>query len=365
MARIDRWIAALLLTGLLSVAGCGDKDKPADKLPHQEKPKQNGGDLPVTPPRPVGDQAVGVDDRDDPAPQVAGIFPKSGSEKAGRWVKRTPVKLYQVSTLDRMVDRVSFYLPYGIDWAADCQYLLANDPTQAVVVQLFHCRDSGDAYGLMSVHSEQSANGEIGQEVRGAGTPKPTLNIWKSNYFLRLYTPLEQNAAFETAMRQLAVAITANLSGEGSKPQLVQIMEGQGLLAGQLHYFRGPDSIASRWINSPPYDAELSHNLKLNSDEQAVLAAYRTPGTDNAPCFMFIAKYSSPSRASEAHRRLVALAKLANTSMGQNLVLGPLRGQYVFGTTTMMEYSRRERAAAAGPPNDQFTLYSIDQRIVR
>ncbi len=354
-------LALLMMAAAPMLAGCSE-DEP-------ENPSANGNDQPVPPPPPIdapADRPVrGVDDRDDPAPQVQGIFPKTGSVLAGQWVKRTPVTYYDAARLNDMVDRVSFYEPYGVDWGADCQYLLGNQASSKLIVELFHCRDSGDAYGLMSVHSDRPAAAGLGQEARGGNGVE--LNIWKGNYFLRLYSPQGQDPAFEAAMRQLAANITSALVGEGAMPQLAQLMESPSLKTGQLHFFRGHDSLASRWVTGMPHDSEMAATLQLQPADQAAMGVYDTPGMSPAtgPTWLFVVKYTTPARASVAHARLTEVARKAETPLGQNLVLGPLVGQYVFGSTTMGEYSRVE-AAARGTGGDQYlTLHDLQNRLGR
>lgn len=355
-----RAIAWILSAGLAVSLASGCKPKAAKTTP---PPSTGGTGTGAGPSLDAGQEAPipqGQDRFDSTAPQVRNLFPRTSD--VGQWVKITPVKFYDADKLDDMSGNVAFFKAYGVDWAADTQYRLGSDKNQALVIELYHCTDSGNAYGLMSVSSDTLADVPLGMESRGGDGVQ--MHIWTGGFYLHIYSPTRQGVTFIRSANELAARIVNGLSKDGTWPALVQRLPGRNRIKESVHYCRGPQSIAGQGLSNVASARALGKALAMESSDEMALAAYRVAGS-REPCVMFIAAFSSSERATAAHNNLLRIQTDANTRLGQSIVVADQVGQYIFGSLDGDAYSLLEaEAKTSAEPVDEFPVIpSIAKRL--
>ncbi len=343
-------LAATLAASWLA-AGCNSDSKPEEQA---DNGKKNDGGAPTDRPVAPAPKLVGRDDFDSKAPQVQGLFPKT----AAPWAKVTEVKFYPADSLADMVDaaNLAYYRPYGVDWAADAQYQHERDERQRLVVKLYHCADSADAYGLMSVASDMAHAAQIGQESRGGIGVH--LHVWSGHYYLYLWSEFQQGRPFIQGMEEMARQIVTRLGGSGAKPALVRVLPTNNQVPESVHYCAGHASTRGRGVSAVIYGRALADALQLGDQDRLVLASYSVPGL-RTNCVFFIARFADPARATQVHASLVTTQSEARNRFGENLLVGGQVNTCVYGTLTAAEYSWLEKSAQAGDPAEFPVLPTI------
>ncbi|MCG3181008.1 MAG: hypothetical protein BIFFINMI_03375 [Phycisphaerae bacterium] len=360
-------VLALVLGGTLS--GCKKDEqpvnKPADKTSDAKTPGgeqrlgSNGGEEPIGP----GETGNAIDQKDDP--DLAGIFPRSG--QVGTWNKVTQASKYtgQAITEVQSADVLPILQDYGVDWVAATQYQLGNDQEQRLIVLLFHCDNSADAYGLMSISSSIPAtlSEQLGQETR-LFDQAVGLSIWTGDYCLRVYSPKRQPPTFRPEMVAMARQIVRNLPGTSGKlpPDLVRMLPNDGLLEGRVHYLRGGDSLSYQYVQQIGMLESFSKVLRMGRNDTVVVAAYRTPGLPDEPTMIFVVRYSNAADAEAAQQRLATLDP--GTEIGREVVpYDRAVGLYVIGTLTGGPYSRLDKTATVDTVNDMPVFPTLARKL--
>lgn len=300
----------------------------------------------ATPSGPLGRDAL--DSKDE---RVAGVFPKTG--EVGTWYKTCEVNVHPgtASDLLRMNVNPAGYLAYGVDWAADAAYQFSPadaDKDKPLFVQLFHCAKPDGAFGLLTVNSSEPSRAKFGPgtEVRGNVVDSADqLFVCKGNYLLCVWSTGTQSDKFTDAMQQMAKAILDKLPpGDVVRPEILKTLPARGLTDSSIRVFRGDEFVRA-------FNPGLAGEALIESDEEMAVAEYQT-ATDRPVVQMFVIRYRSADRAREAGDRLTraqgdarATDKEAVRNFKTTLLVGGVKGAYVFGSLTGDEYGLLERAA--------------------
>ena len=350
MFRTAVAFAAIVAASILMGTGCNKNQQQQEKpkspatveapRPAEPSPTPTGIILPNVPmPTPViAAPKTGSPEADDSADaRVAGLFPKTG--EAGEWKRIEKSALFgrgDLGEVDKPNSEAAFSA-YHVDWAAKTAYQLGDDK---LIVQLFHCEKPADAYGLLTMRSDQASTAKLGSDVEVRNGEPAQLHICKGSDVLSLrpVSARQPSAEFAAAQAKLAQQILAKLpTGPIAKPELVALLPPRKIIDSKIRLYRGDEFLSG-------HNSEFSKVARLESDDELAVADYQL-AADQSPVTMFVARYSSETKAKDAYDRLHK-SELNPSSNGfaVNLLVGGLKGSYVYGSLTGEAYGLMERA---------------------
>ncbi len=154
------------------------------------------------------------------------------------------------------------YLRYAFRQVLVRRFAKPGEPD--IEVSLFDMGSSEDAFGIFSFEQEGDDLG-IGQ---GSEYAAGLLRFWKGRFFVCVLTERETPAA-RGAVAALAREIAHRIQPAGAKPQIVNLLPRQGLLANSIRYFHEHSCLNYHYFVS---DQNI---LDLSERTQAVIAQYQ------------------------------------------------------------------------------------------
>jgi hypothetical protein len=207
------------------------------------------------------------------------LFP-SADALAG-WTADGVVALFDSENLYDLVDgQADAYFVYEFERAAVQNYRNAEGATLRVT--LWQLATPEDAFGLYTstVFGAPVAIGNDGDAVSGR-----RIAFWQNRYFAELFA---FPAIPDADLRDSARAVSLNLPTGGERPELLDLLPEQGLVARSILFFHQEISVQDRlWLGG-------ENVLGLGPETGAVLAQYEI-GTAQAQ--LLLAKYPSETAA--------------------------------------------------------------------
>ncbi len=133
-----------------------------------------------------------------------------------------------------------------------------------ISVQLFDMGRADDAFGIFSLDREDDDAG-IGQDSEYGGG---LLRFWKGRFFVCVSAENETPES-KAAVLALGRAVAGGIADDGERPEVLDGLPPEGLLARRVRFFHGPFGLASHY---PAVDGKA---IGLSQETDAVLAAYR------------------------------------------------------------------------------------------
>jgi len=178
------------------------------------------------------------------------------------WTAATNDQIYTTGNLDDyLYDGAELFLTYGFTDCLSRTYTKLGEPE--IIADIFDMGNSFNAYGVFH-HTSKNINNKYGQESEI--TPG-SIVFWKDRYFISIMLSRDEKHARE-AMEEIAEQIDENITNEGLKPDILDLLPNGSLDKTSIRYFTHP-----RWINTYYYLAD-SNELNINSNTEVVQAKY-------------------------------------------------------------------------------------------
>jgi hypothetical protein len=170
---------------------------------------------------------------------------------------------YDRKTIFEYIDGAGeVYLQYAYRTVRVREFARQGQP--GISIQLFDMGRSADAFGIFSVDREDDDAG-IGQDSEYGGG---LLRFWKGCFFVCISAERETPEAKE-AVLALGRAVAGAIANDGERPEVLEGLPPEGLLAQRVRFFHGPFGLASHY---PAVDGKA---IGLSQETDAVLATYR------------------------------------------------------------------------------------------
>jgi hypothetical protein len=206
-------------------------------------------------------------------------------DKIQGWMVSEQDHVYNPETLfDYINGGAELYLSYGFNEVLSRRYTKHEQPD--IVVDIFDMGTSHNAYGTFS-HSRETLDKTFGQ---GSEYTEGLLLFWKDRYYISILT-FPETAESKEAIFQLAKKIEGAIPGEGSLPQILELLPQKSLVPQSIRYFHH-----YIWLNSYYYVAD-QNILHIDEKTDALLAKY---GEQKKRSLLLLIQYQEEEAAAAA-----------------------------------------------------------------
>jgi hypothetical protein len=212
----------------------------------------------------------GKTDRGDNAMELTKLIPN----QFGDWKTLDEVRSYNRETIFDYIDGAGeVYLMYDFKEVAVSKFL--GPDSAEITVEIFDMGTTGDAFGVFS-HSREGNDMGIGG---GSESRDGFLCFWKDRYFVCVHSS-KQSGEFNNAVIAIGRDIESKITGDVNKPDIVEVLPGDGLVESSVIYFHKQTSLNYHYFLSE------ENILNLGEHTDAVLAVYR-PGRITLLCIEY------------------------------------------------------------------------------
>jgi hypothetical protein len=281
---------AALITGGFSLAGCGNGNEAGEK----------NSDTPAG-------IELGVDENDDPRfPELRRLLPTTNELQlrswSRGWFKKDPVRVVEISDLNRIVGKPSVYSAFNIKRILSTVYKTRE--SRVISVDLFQMESSDDAYGLFSVQKLSYPSKSLDKRSR-YGICKKLSDVVEAYLCKGDIFVLFAGLAPARQSIDLMAETIASRHGAGSRPpELVRSLPEAGLIPDKIWFVRKAASLAAEGAEEIPctnYN-ELDEILGTSARTELVVAAYKGDSPDNLN-YVWAVRYPLPDEAAKAFDR--------------------------------------------------------------
>ncbi len=204
-------------------------------------------------------------------------------DRIGEWIRQDSTEIYDRETIFDYIDGAGeVYRSYAFKDVVVAHYGRFGSP--GVTVELFDMGTAEDAYGVFGHGREQEEAG-IGGGFERKGR---VLCFWQDRFYVCVAAE-QQSSELETAVEDIARAISQNLPTTEISPPMVHLLPADGLVPFSDRFFHLHQSLNYH------YYVQRENVLRLSAETDAVLARY-APGST----YLLIVRYGNEADAASS-----------------------------------------------------------------
>ncbi len=156
-------------------------------------------------------------------------------EELDSWRAASPPAVYDEDDLFVYINGgADIYLEYGFEAVLVQEYERA--PGESLTLEIFEMSDACSAFGMYTFKT-----GDEGKELElgnGGFLESYYLNFWKGRHLVTL-TGFEETAGCRSEIDRIAKAVAPGIPDSGLTPELVHVLEDEGLAINSIEFFKG------------------------------------------------------------------------------------------------------------------------------
>ncbi len=240
------------------------------------------------------------------AKALAGLMPA----EAGGFKPAGPDETFDRDSLFSLIDGgAEVYRSLNVRLVLSRRYEKPGAPD--IMADVFDMGSSADAFGAYHHDMREGPSAGVGQESEVLGG---NLHFWKDRFFVSIVA-LRETADSRRTVLELARAIAAAIPRQGERPDLVDRLPPEGLVASQVHYFH--DQLLLDRLT----DLGDKNILGLGPKTEGVLARYRIGKNESTTCALLLVRYPTGAEAEQARKRLVSKRDIETRLQGRLLAV--------------------------------------------